>query len=256
MHIKIVSIAWSFFFLAACNSPKKVSFVVSSSQTAIVRDGMPALVSKKSKSIVMDSPASRQIQAGSDGRLVYTIAATNLTKAPVDLKIADISALQTVASGSTVVLPVIPYEQLVSEEKTRQVMMALAGGLAAGANSYAAARSGYGTANGTVYGPYGSQSFSVNYYNPTAAAISQSNANMQNEAMISNLVETGQRNMAGLEANVLKDNTLMPGEWIGGKVYFWPPTDQSGAPKNYTISVTIAGETHEIQISQTREDAH
>jgi len=46
--------------------------------------------------------------------------------------------------------------------------------------------------------------------------IAQNDAAVQNEAMIAATVETGQRNMAALEQAVIKDNTLMPGEWYGG----------------------------------------
>ena len=63
------------------------------------------------------------------------------------------------------------------------------------------------------------------FYSPTASAIAQNNAAYQNEAMISATVETGQRNMAVLEQSVIKDNTLMPGEWYGGQLHLAPPTD-------------------------------
>ncbi|WP_407179547.1 hypothetical protein [Bradyrhizobium sp. STM 3562] len=40
--------------------------------------------------------------------------------------------------------------------------------------------------------------------------------------MIAATVETGQRNMAVLEQSVIKDNTLMPGEWYGGQLHLAP----------------------------------
>ena len=43
--------------------------------------------------------------------------------------------------------------------------------------------------------------------------IAQNNAAVQNEAMFAATIEKGQRNMAALEQTVIKDNTLMPGEW-------------------------------------------
>ena len=61
--------------------------------------------------------------------------------------------------------------------------------------------------------------------------------------------ERGQANMAMLERSVLKDNTLMPGEWYGGQLHMAPLASQDG-PKTYTISVAVGSDRHEIQISQ------
>ena len=90
------------------------------------------------------------------------------------------------------------------------------------------------------------------YYNPAAAAAAQANANMQNDAMIASAVETGQRNMETLERFVLKDNTIMPGEWVGGQVHISPPSTMNGQSKNYVISVSFAGDVHQIEVVQQR----
>jgi hypothetical protein len=34
-----------------------------------------------------------------------------------------------------------------------------------------------------------------------------------------------------LEQSVIKDNTLMPGEWYDGQLHLAPPTDQAGGQK-------------------------
>jgi hypothetical protein len=44
-------------------------------------------------------------------------------------------------------------------------------------------------------------------------------------------IETGQRNMRSTRATVIKDNTLMPGEWYDGQLHWAPPTDQAGGQK-------------------------
>ena len=59
-------------------------------------------------------------------------------------------------------------------------------------------------------------------YSPTAAAIAQSNASAQNAEMISDVIERGQANLATLEHAVIKDNTVMPGEWYGGQLHIQP----------------------------------
>jgi hypothetical protein len=73
--------------------------------------------------------------------------------------------------------------------------------------------------------------------------------------MIATTIESGQRNMAVLEQSVIKDNTLMPGEWYGGQLHLAPPTDQGGGPKNYTIVITVGAERHVIDISQVSAGA-
>jgi hypothetical protein len=248
---RVVSILVAGAFLVGCNAGEKVEFSASApGQNAIVRDGRAALVSRKKESIVLLSAGPRQMQSGQ--RPVFVLAATNIGMQPVDLRISSISAIQTMPSGSQVAMPVITYEQLMQEEKTRQVVAALFTGVAAGANAYSASRAGYGTSSGTVYTPHGVATFNTNYYSPTANAIAQANASAQNEAMIANTIATGQRNMAALEHNVLKDNTIMPGEWIGGLVFFSPPISEGGQAKSYTISVTIGNEIHSIDVRQAQ----
>ena len=129
-------------------------------------------------------------------------------------------------------------------EKNRQVAAALLTGLAAGANSYSASRAGYGSYT-TPSGRTGT------FYSLTAAVIAQGNAAAQNDAMVAATVESGQRNMALLEQAVIKDNTLLPGEWYGGQLHVAPPTDQGGAQKSYTIVITVGSDRHVIDIAQS-----
>ena len=235
--------------VGGCNSLEAVQFSPSPNQSAIVRDGIPAIVSRKNNSIVMISPAKRG--EPSNGRLVFVVAVTDLSKQPIDFHVSDISATQVISDGSVVALQVVPYEQLANEERDREVAAAVLTGLAAGANSYSAAYAGYGQAAGAVYTPNGMATFTSTYYDPSAAALAQANASAQNDAMIASTIETGQRNMAALERSVLKDNTVMPGEWVGGQVHLSPPIS-GGQPKKYTITINVGGEEHRIDVIQGR----
>ena len=210
-------------------------------QQALVRDGQAALVSRSKSSLILVRPASRQVQ--SNGRPVFVVAINNLSKNPVDFRIAQVAATQHVG-GSDYDMQVVSYEMLVQEEKNRQVAAAVLTGLAAAGNAYSASQAGYGhytTPNGRT----------GTFYSPTAAAIAQSNATAQNEAMIATTIEAGQRNMAVLEQSVIKDNTLMPGEWYGGQLHLAPPvTPDGGGPKTYTMTITVGSDRHMIDISQ------
>jgi hypothetical protein len=74
---------------------------------------------------------------------------------------------------------------------------------------------------------------------------------MQNEAVVSATIERGQANLAALEGGVIKDNTLMPGEWYGGQLHIQPLVSDSGsAKKSYQIAVNVGSDRHEIDISQ------
>jgi len=214
-------------------------------QQALMRDGQPALVSRQKTSLVLVRPASRQFQA--NGRPVFVVGINNLGKTPVDFRIAQVEATQHVG-GSDYAMQVVTYEMLAREEKNRQVAAAIFTGLAAAGNAYSASQAGHGHYT-TPSGRTGT------FYSPTAAVIAQNNAAAQNEAMIAATVETGQRNMATLEQSVIKDNTLLSGEWYGGQLHLAPLANQDGGPKTYTIVITVGADRHVINISQGQAGA-
>jgi hypothetical protein len=228
--------------LGGCVSTgETVSFRASNpQQQTMMRDGQPALVSRQKSSLVLVRPASRQLQA--NGRPVFVVGINNFGKQPVDFRMAQVEATQHVGA-SDYGMQVVTFEMLAQEEKNRQVAAAIIGGLAAAGNAYSASQAGHGTYT-TPSGRTGS------FYSPTAAAIAQNNAAIQNEAIFAATVETGQRNMAVLEQSVIKDNTLMPGEWYGGQLHLAPPTDQAGGQKTYTIVITVGSDRHVINVGQ------
>ncbi len=234
-------------FCSACTTTETVQFKAQADQQSIIREGQAALVSRKKKSLVIARPAARQFQIG--GRPVFVIAINNLTNKPENFLVSDVQVTQVVR-GEAVPLKVITYEMLVQEEKTRQVFAAIGAGLSAGANAYSASRAGYYNANSTVYTSRGAYQVHTTGYSPTAAAIAQSNASAQNAEMISATIERGQQNLALLEQGVIKDNTLMPGEWYGGQLHIAPVASDETPVKSYTISVLVGSERHEINIVQ------
>ena len=211
------------FALAAlcsgCASHEVANFQPLAGQQSIVRDGQPALVSRTKNSIVLIRPASRQFVSGS--RPVFVVGIFNLSQAPLEFRVADIQATQIV-NQQEVQLKVFTYDELVQEERNRQVVAAVLTGVAAGANAYSAAHAGYYNSTSTVSTPHGTYQVNTVGYSPTANAIAQANASTQNEAMISATIEQGQQNLANLEQGVIKDNTMLPGEWYGGQVHLQP----------------------------------
>jgi hypothetical protein len=241
-------IALAAFACAGCASREAVSFSPKGDQQAIVRDGVPAIVSRRANSVVLVRPASREFRGGA--RPVFTVAINNLSRNPLEFRVADVQVVQMVNSEQRL-LKVISYEELTQEERTRQTVAAIGTGLAVAGNAMAASQAGNYTANSTVSTPRGSYNVQTTGYSPAAAAVAQANANAQNDAMISATIERGQANMAALEATVIKDNTLFPTEWYGGRLYIQPPMSSDGA-KTYRIAINVGPDRHEIDLAQTR----
>jgi hypothetical protein len=233
---------------AGCATTETVQFRPRPQQQAMIRDGQAALVSRSKSSIVMVRPAARQFQAR--GRPIYVVAITNLSGVPINFLMRDVQVTQQV-KGQALAIKVFTFEELTTEERNRQIAAAIIGGLAAGANAYSASRAGYYNQSSTVVTPRGGV-YQVNTsgYSPTANAIAQSNAAAQNEAMIGSMIERGQQNMAALEQGIIKDNTLMPGEWYGGQLVLQPLSSDGDGPKTYTISLLVGSDRHEIDVSQ------
>ena len=232
---------------AGCVTTETVQFHAKPDQQAITRDGQAALVSQRKNSLVIVRPASRQFQIGS--RPVFVVAIYNRTNSPEEFRVANVQVTQLVG-GESAPVKVITYEMLVQEEKTRQVFAALATGVAAAGNAYSASRAGYYNSNSTVYTPRGTYQVQTTGYSPAAAAIAQSNANAQNAEMISATIERGQVNMVTLERGVIKDNTLMPGEWYGGQLHLAPLVSGESPAKTYSISIAVGQDRHDITVVQ------
>ncbi len=146
-------------------------------------------------------------------------------------------------------LKVITYEELVREEQSRQVMAAILVGVAAGANAAAANNAGYYNSRSTIYTPRGTATVYTSGYSPAAAQIAKNNAAFENAAMTAAVIERGQQNLAGLEQQVLKANTIMPGEWVGGQAHISPPA-KTESGKEYRITVVVGADVHQIDVSQ------
>lgn len=214
-----------------------------------MRDGQAALASRGKNSLVLVRPAARQFESGA--RPVFVVGIYNMTRAPLEFRVANVQASQLIEQ-QYVGLSIVSYEELVREERNRQIATAILVGVAAAGNAYSASQAGYYNASSTVTTPRGNTyQVATTGYSPTAAAIAQSNAAIQNEAMISSTLESGQRNLAALERGVIKDNTLLPGEWYGGQLHLQPPVaPKSGAAKTYSIALNVGGDRHQIDIVQ------
>ena len=126
--------------VAGCVTTETVQFQPKLDQQAITRDGVPGIVSTKKDSIVIARPAAREFQIG--GRPVFVLAVYNRGRTPQEFRVSNVTVTQHV-NGNDAALKVITYEELVSEEKTRQTLAAIGAGLAVAGNAMAASQAGY-----------------------------------------------------------------------------------------------------------------
>ena len=149
------------------------------------------------------------------------------------------------------------YEELVDEAEddrnTRLVIAALAGA----ANSISAANAGYVNTTGSysAYGPYGGSSYgtySATTYDPYRAQLAQQSAANQTSANIAAIEADGERSLQALSNTIIKDHTILPGEWYGGSVVLaTPPKSDSGAAE-YRIGVQVGGEAYTFKVAQAK----
>jgi hypothetical protein len=256
MKLKYLVLGSAFLALAGCNTIQQYSFQPNSGQMVINRDGLQGVVSKRAKSVVVVSNARRGPAAGYR-RVVVGIQ--NVSNTPINFNLSDAEIFETKNGEPTRSMTVVTYERLVNEEKTRQVIGALLLGAAAGANAYAASQAGYGTAYGTVnttsygrYGTYNSTSnVAVNYYDPGVNYMAQANAAAQNAQMMANASANAERNLSVLENGVIKSNTMMPGEWYGGQLFFEVPTAMGEIAdlKTFLIRIRVGADVHQFNVS-------
>ncbi len=234
---------------AGCVTIERVQFQAQIDQKTTVRDGNPSIVSEKPTSIVIVRPASRQFQ--SDARPIFVIAMHNRGSSSQDFWVQNVQVTQSV-NGKSERLKVFSFEELVQEENFRQFLAEASARSRAQRNYSAASQAGFVKSNSTVQTPSGALKVQTTVFNPVAAAIAQERADAENRRLIAATIERGQENLAQLEADVIKDNTLLPGEWYGGQLHIQPLVSTESNVKIYTISIQIGADRHDIQISQAK----
>lgn len=231
--------------VAGCASVEHVQLSAAPGQEAIVRNGVPALISQK-QNLVMLRPNSRQIDGGS--RPAFTVAVLNMGKQPATLQETDIRAEQTLGTR-TASIRIYRYDELVQQEKDRQTLQTVAAVLGGVGGVMSAANAGYVRSTGSVYANGQVASYSATTYDPLRAQMAQNHAMGRAQADIAAAKAQGEANLDALQATILKDHTVMPGEWYGGTIVLQSlETPQKGL--TYTVAVVFAGEEHRFSVTQ------
>jgi hypothetical protein len=193
-----------------------VRFQPRPTQEALMRDGQPALVSKGRLSVVSIRPAARQLAPGA--RPVFVVQMQNVSRKPIDFRIANVRATQKLTPANSRELRVYSYDELAAQERSAQIGRALLVGVIGGLNS-ASARGYYG----------------------------QAVAADQNAQLAAATAAAGERNLAELEAQVMKDHTIMPGETHAGAMVIEAPVTEGG-PKAYAIEMMVGEDHHQMEV--------
>jgi len=216
--------------MAGCVPVEKAEFGQMAGQTVVVRDGRQAVLSRGRATELIVAPASR-VQG--DFRPAYVAMIRNMSGAPITFMYSDITVTQ-VEDGKP--LKVWTVDQLQSEARGNAIVGAILLGAAGAAGGYYA---GSGQVNGYRYTYSG-------YNSGVGAALASRNVNQ--------VTQQAQANIANLENNMLKDNTIMPGEVYGGRFVFDGAKVKSRTdPKHYRISFKIGPDSHVIDLTTQLE---
>ena len=253
-HIRSAILASAVTFsLFGCAQPQQLQLVAGPGQETAYRDGLPALVSRKHHSVML-RPNSALVPGNE--RPAFTLVVRNGGGKPENLMISEISAHQTV-NGKPQQVRLYRYEELVQEERTRQAWLAFGAAIGGVGRAMSASNAGYVTTTGSVhgYGRNGSMygTYSATSYDPLRAQIAQQSAAAQTEADFAAIRASGEQSLAQLQMTILKDNTVMPGEWIGGTIVLAPPEYAEKSPStSYSVTVNFGGELHEFTIAHRK----
>ena len=126
--------------LLGCATQQRLSLEPSAGQQSLTRDGESALISAK-QNVVMIRPADGSVAAGD--RPAFVVLIGNMTSQRLDFSPNMLSARVIASDSSSTPLKIFTYEELMKEEKRRQMVGAFAAGLAAVGRGMSAANAGY-----------------------------------------------------------------------------------------------------------------
>lgn len=241
---KIVALA-CIATLSGCATQGYFEPVAGEKQRIVYEDGKEVLYSRKGNLVAVALPATFE----SGERIRGYVQVGNGTLNSFDFSPNYIEVTAAVGTPMQEKLHVYTYEELVAEQKRKEMWQAVAIALAGAAQSYSAAYAGHsttygtysGNANGNIYGmgsSYGNNySFTSNYsgmytahtYDPYKAQLAQQQANANTQHQMQHLMENSQAAMYELSKNMLKRNTVDSGGICGGLIALDSPNVEQEA---------------------------
>jgi hypothetical protein len=165
-------------------------------------------------------------------RIWVAVVALNFGTEPTSLGYENVDV--RTASGTEAKL--VTYDELQHQARVRAAWASFFAGVAAGLNSYSAAR-------------YGGSGYvgSVPFYSPVAGQMALDRADAQNTALFTSIANTLDATLAKLDGNVLRTTTIDPRTSFGGFVAFDLP--KGASVSDMVVTVTFAGNTHVVPLN-------
>ena len=241
-------------FLSGCSTYGHLTPIAGENQRIIIEDGHEVLYSRKDNLVAVALPYTFE----ANSRMRAYVQVGNGTE--FDFLFSPEKIYATYNSGTEFEKDahVYTYEELVAEEQSRQMWMAIAAAISAAGNSMAAANSGYSYQSGMYSGNYygniygsGMNSYSGNFvgsysgytYDPAKAQMAQDIADIKNQQLMQSVMQNSQSAMYELSNTILKENTVLPGSICGGQIEMDSPS-VSDETSYMEILVTTGGESH------------
>lgn len=165
-------------------------------------------------------------------RVWIAVVALNFGTEPTSLGYENIDIRTTDGAAAKL----ITYEELRHQARVRAGWTTFFAGVAAGLNSYAAAR--YGGS-----GRIGRLSF----YSPVAGQMALDRADAQNAALFTSIAANLDATLSKLDGNILRTTTIDPWTSFGGFVAFELP--KGAHIEDMVVTVRFAGNTHTVPLN-------
>jgi hypothetical protein len=228
----LAALAATLLFASQANSAVKVRFY----------KGRPTYISITQSSVVQIAPPP----ASKDKQPAIAVIVLNRSDRAASIGYENVT-IRTV-TGTPAQL--VTYEELQRKARQRAGWATFFAILAAGANSYAAQQSAYGTGYGSAYTstPYGGihTTYATSYYSPIAGQLALDRAEAQNGDMFRAISNQLDATMARLDGAVLRTTTIDPGDSFGGAVVVKLP--KGAKLSDLVVSVSFRGEIHEFAL--------
>jgi hypothetical protein len=256
-------VALALLLLGGCASTEHISLIAGPSEQSLTRDGIPTLVSNK-RQVVMVRPVASTIRRGQ--RPAFVVAVYNRSNRPIEFRVSNITAAETALTDRSAI-HVFTYDELTAEIRRKQDWATFGVALGGAAGAISAANAGYthtygtysanssgiysgalnGTYNGTTMGTY-----SATTLDPGRAYAAQAINNAQTAANMAAVQAQGQQRLGELQNRILKDNTVLPGEWVGGIIVLDAPATGPNGVANYQIDIRFGDEVHTFAVADAK----
>lgn len=236
-----VAILASLVLLSGCASTRILSVSNLSPEEPVYQQGVPVLRSVKQNTVVVRL-LSPEFSNDMNHLPAFYIAVQNGGTTPFNFSTFSISA----SSGDSAV-QVYTHDQLVAYVRRKAAWAAFGTALAGGLQAAAAAtpQQTYTSGTATVYGSNGyatgTYSGTSTTYDPAEAVAAQAQVEANTDQQMAMIAAARDAQVNDLRS-VLRENTVEPGQFVGGVVFLNPERIRAG--QQLVIDVSVGDEDH------------